>query len=93
VDLATFRLESWLALVDGEPSEKFIEQSGGACPVERWRQIEAMRMWADARNSWADSHEWPGGSVAQLREQWLTRRAQSAAWDERNEHDGECTAG
>lgn len=73
-ELRTFRSEHWEVLVDGEPSDEFIRHSGGLCPIGTWRRIEAQRLWADARRGWAMEHEWPGGTVARLREQCESRR-------------------
>ncbi len=74
-ELREFRVESWEVLVDGEPSDDFIRRSGGTCPIETWRRIEAQRLWGDARSAWAREHGWPGGTVARLREDVQARRA------------------
>ncbi len=80
-DLETFRVEQWLVLVDGSPSADFIEQSGGTCPLERWRRIQALKLWSAARHSWAQMHEWPGGTCDRLREDIAVRRAE--LWGDR----------
>ena len=50
VDLATFRVESWRALVEGDAPDGY---RGSA---ELWRDLEAVRLWKQARQAWLSEH-------------------------------------
>lgn len=82
-DLATFRLESWLVLVD--PAARLPADDGRSCSDEHYRREEARRLWVRARTVWADRHEWPGGLLAKLTEERDVRRRLAAATRTRGE--------
>ncbi len=77
VDLATFRLESWLALVD--PDARLPADDPRSCSDACYRRQEAVRLWGAARSSWAKDHPWPGGFSERLKDEIRVRREVVAA--------------
>ncbi len=72
VDLREFNLTSWLVLVD--PDARLPAGDGRSCSDECYRRQEAVRLWGQARSSWAKEHGWPGGTIELLKEQIAARR-------------------
>jgi len=72
VDLATFRLSSWLVWVD--PDARLPADDGRSCSDECNRRQVAVRLWGAARSSWTKDHPWPGGSIERLKDEIRVRR-------------------